>query len=283
MKTKIFVFSSSGLDYISHVPQITVIPDVITSMYGEVYYEGNELTPIQCFERMRNDKYFNPTPSVVDSNYIEKQINSALSNSYDRFIFLVNDNDIVNYSKSVATVVEERRELDITVLRVNALSYPLAHLAIEVEKMVRANENLDDVISYVNSYRDSFKIYFYSPKENVLPSIKRIDFDDDVISSSTYGKVFLYDGNLNEMKRDLKESNLEMMIKHYVEDVTDSKVIPFLLYSNKYSLYNEVLERKLLAIYPRIKSIKTFQVPIVLGSKVGHNAVGIGFVKKINE
>lgn len=283
MKTKIFVFSSSGLDYISHVPQITVIPDVITSMYNEDYYEGNELTPLQHYERLRNDKYYNPTISTVDSDYVNELIDTALANSYDRFVFFINDNDIVNYSPCVSKISEERRELDITILRINALSYPLAHLVIEVEKKLRANENLDEIISFVNSYRNSFKIYFYAPKENVLPSVKRIDFDDDVIASSTYGKVFLYDGNLIELKKDIKESNLEMLLNNYVNDVKDSKVIPFLLYTNKYSLYNEVLERKLLSIYPRIKSIKSFQVPIMLGSKVGNNAIGIGFVKKINE
>ena len=76
---------------------------------------------------------------------------------------------------------------------------------------------------------------------------------------------------------------MEKMLELYLNDVEDSKVIPFLMYTNKYSSYIDVLERKLLSIYPRLKSIKMFQIPIAIGGKIGPNSIGIGYIKKIED
>ncbi len=215
---------------------------------------------------------------------ITKYINQALENKYERFLFFVNSNDIVDYSMVINDILDDNPSLDVTVIKINALSYPLAHLVIESEKLLKANDSIDDVISFVNLYRDNFKIYFYSPKENILPSVKRIDLDDDLIASTTSGKLYEYDGNrLIDLKKDVKESQMEKMLDLYLKDVENSKVIPFLVFTNKYSSYNDVLERKLLTIYPRLKNIKMLQIPIVIGSKIGNNAVGIGYIKKIDE
>ena len=194
----------------------------------------------------------------------------------------VNTNDIADYSDPVNAILNRYDHLDITVIKVNALAYPLAHMAIDAEKIVRTTDSIDNVISYINSVRDSFKVYFYSPKENVLPSIKRVDFDDDVISSSTNGKLFLYDGEITEVKKD-RESYLEKMFELYTDDIEDNKVVPFIMYTNNYSLYNDVIERKLLSMFLRLKTIKKYPIPAVLGTKVGFNAVGIGFIKKVED
>lgn len=283
IKTKVLVFSSSGLDYISHPQQISVIPDLIRSAYDEVYEEASELDTLLFYERARNDKYFKPSVEVCKVDYIVNTIEAALSNSYDRFIIFVNTNDVINYSGVVDSILDMYPHLDITVIKINAISYPLAQLAIDSEKIVRNTNNIDAVISYANGFRDTFKIYFYSPKENVLPSIKRIDFDDDVISSSTNGKLYVYDGVLDEVRRDARESYLEKMFDLYRFDIEDNKVIPFILYTNKYSLYNEILDRKLLAIFTRLKSIKKYPIPAVIGNKIGYNSIGIGFIKKAEE
>lgn len=268
----------------SHPQQISVIPDLIKSAYGEIYEDYTELDTMLFYDRARNDKFFKPQVDIASSGSISKIIEAALGNNYDRFIIFVNTNDVVDYSKPVEEILNLYPHLDITVIKINAISFPLAQLALDSEKIVRNTNSIDNVISYANSYRDSFKIYFYSPKENMLPSIKRIDFDDDVISSSTGGKLYVYDGNsLDEIKRDSRESYLEKMIGLYMNDIEDNKVIPFLLYTNKYSLYNDILERKLMSVFSRLKTIKKYPIPIVIGSKIGYNAIGIGFIKKMEE
>ncbi len=283
IKTKVLVFSSSGIDYITHPQQISIIPDLIKSAYEEVYEDCTEMDTLFFYERSRNDKYFKPIVDKPTSNYIEDVIEAALSNSYDRFIIFVNSNDIIDYSDIVDEILNMYPHLDITVIKINALGYPLAQLAIDSEKIVRNTDSIDNVISYANSYRDSFKVYFYSPKENVLPSIKRIDFDDDVISSSTTGRLYLYDGALEELRRDTRESYLEKMFEMYKTDIEDNKVIPFILYTNKYSLYNEILDRKLLSMFSRLKTIKKYPIPTVIGNKIGYNSIGIGFIKKTED
>jgi len=169
------------------------------------------------------------------------------------------------------------------VIKLNALAYPLSHIVIESDKILKQTDSIDSVMSYINSIRDSFKIYFYSPKENVLPTVSRIDFDDDIISSSNNGKLYLYDGELKELKRENKESYLGKMFEMFESDIENNKVVPFILYTNKYSLYNDVFERKILSFFLRLKSIKKFPIPAIIGSKIGYNSIGIGFIKKIDE
>lgn len=259
-----------------------MIPDIIKSQYSERYCESSELDTIIFYERARNDKFFNPTVEIADYDSIKKIIEKSILQGYDRFILFENTNELADYSKPVNDILNKYVHLDITVIKVNALGYPLAHMAIDSEKIVKTTDSIDNVMSYINSVRDSFKVYFYSPKENVLPSIKRVDFDDDVISSSTNGKLFLYDGSLSEIKKD-KESYLEKLFELYMEDIEDNKVVPFIMYTNNYSLYNDVIERKLLSIFLRLKTIKKYPIPAVLGQQVGYNAVGVGFIKKVEE
>lgn len=283
IKTKVFVFSSSGLDYLPHGSQISAIPDIIKSFYGEIYYDSIELDTIQFYDRARFDKYFLPEYESTSVEKIEEYIDNAISNKYERFIFLVNYNDVMDYTGVLNEVITKYDKYEIYLLKINALAYPLAQLAIDVEKIIRSTDNIDEVIDYVNKYQESFKIFFYSPKENILPSIKRIDFDDDVISSSNNGKLMMYDGNLVDVKRNIQDSYIQRMLDSYLKEIEGEKVFPFILYTNKDSIYNDILERKLMNIFPRIKNIKKFPVPVALGIKVGYNTVGLGFVKKIDE
>ncbi|MBR6072584.1 MAG: DegV family protein [Acholeplasmatales bacterium] len=281
IKTKIFVFSSSGLDYVTHNPQVEVIPDIIKSFYDEIYYEGSELDTIQFYDRARYDRHFNPEILPCDLNTIFERMDNAISNKYERFIFLVNTNGIIDYSNEIEEVLRKYSEYDITPIEINALSYPLAQLAIDCEKISKVTDNVNEIKDFVEKYKNSFKIYFYSPKENVLPSIRRIDFDEDVIVSSKDGKLFVYDGELNEIKRNVQESYLEKMLSEYSTEIENEKVVPFILYTNRNSIYNDIFERVLLNKFPRLKSIKRAPIPAILGVKVGLNAIGLGYIKKI--
>jgi len=278
------VFSSSGLDYVPHPPQITIIPDTIKSKYDEVYFEGVELETTQFYERVRNDKYFEPSIEIISKESVAKFIETAINNKYERFLFLVNSNDIVDYMPVVTEALKKYPDIDSKVVKIDALSFPLAHLALECDKIFRATDSLDNVMSYINNFKNSFKILFYSPKENILPSVKRIDFDEDVISAAIQGKLFVYDGeSIQEIRKNLQESYLEKMFDLFTEHTIGSKVVPFIVYTNRHSLYNDVLERKLISIYPRLKSLKKYPIPAILGNKMGPNTIGIGFIKKVDE
>ena len=283
IKTKVFVFSSSGLDYITHNQQVGVIPDIIKSFYDEIYYEGSELDTIQFYDRARYDRHFNPEILPCDLDTIYEIMDNAIGNKYERFIFLVNDNEIVDYSPEIEQVIKKYDKYEVIEIKVDAISYPLAQLAIDCEKIIKATDSVEKVASYVNSYKDAFKIYFYSPKENVLPSMRRIDFDDDVIASSKDGKLFVYDGTITEIKRNVQESYLERLLEEFSNEVTRDKVVPFILYTNRNSIYNDIFERVLINKFPRLKGIKKAPIPAVLGVKVGLNAIGLGYIKKIEE
>ncbi|MBR3617498.1 MAG: hypothetical protein IKN46_02345, partial [Acholeplasmatales bacterium] len=70
MKTKIFVTSDSGIDYISHPYSISSISTLIKFFDVEEYYDYIDMTAEKFFNRLRYDSKSVPTINTIGIEYI---------------------------------------------------------------------------------------------------------------------------------------------------------------------------------------------------------------------
>ncbi len=281
MKTKIFISSSSGLDTIPHQTSITVIPDVLVFSGDESYLDGVELNGEGLYQRLRNDKTAKVAIMPQKYTYIEDLLKNAIKNNYERFFFILSTKSNVDYSRLYERIKEDYSDFDILIYRTNTYAYPMAYVAITADKLFKDNLDLPLIYSKLDSISDNYKLYFFSPQEDVYKPIKRIDFDEDIINQAQVGVLSIVDkhGILN-VRRIKNKLPLEQLLGNFLDDIQNISVIPFIIYTNRYSAYAEVIENRIMDFYPKLKGIKRYLLPSSFGNFLGMYSVGVGYIKK---
>jgi fatty acid-binding protein DegV len=280
MKTKIFVSSISGIEYIPHQAAITSIPDRIFFSDIEEYDDQEELAYDSFYTRIKFDSNDVKVLPARDKT-ISLLIDQAINNSYDSFLFILPPKKIIDYEEALERIMADRPSLHIHVYYSNQVSYPLSYVAQEAERQLRKGASFSTMESVLFKLEENMKMYFYSPVEDVLSSELRVDLIEDIAKLDTRGDNYLYDNEgLKLQKKSKKVLPLVKLLDDFLGDISSVSVIPFVLYTNKNSLYNKLILSKILESYPRLKKIREIPIPPALGIVLGKYSVGVGYIVK---
>lgn len=281
MKIKILTSSSSGLDYIPHPNSISIIHDIIKYSDDELYKDYIELKSEAFYNKLKYDKKNHPEVLPAPKEEIRAMLDEALE-EYDDVIIILPAIGIVDYSDNVNDAIIGL-EKKVKVINSNLVGYSLANMALEVDKAIKAKDDLDGVVlSYSKSDRET-ATFFYAPLKDFV-----IAYDEDVMDVQFFKhdtKGLIYELNcstLIQLKVHDGNHQIQEIFKRYLKALGDSKGIPYILYSSEFSQYNNYMSLKFLSLYTKIKKVKSFPLPPSIGAKIGANVIGIGFVKKQN-
>ncbi|MCR5112375.1 MAG: DegV family protein [Acholeplasmatales bacterium] len=280
MKTKIFVSSSSGLDYISHAPTISVLPDRIVFSSVEEYEDYAELKAPEFYTRLKYDNEAKPKILAAQYDSINKMIDQALKYKYEAFVVILNKFDD-KYYDVIKKIIEKRPEINLTIIGTSLLSYPLALGAIAADKMIKAGKTYPEVEQMLANRSDTFGIYFFSPDEDILPSIMKIEYDEDIELSGTNANSYIADQNgITLVKKNKKVYPYQQLIRLFFDAIKDKETEPFILCTDEYSMYAKTMEKRLESEYPG-KEIKKYYLTPEFGCQLGCNVVAVGYTEKL--
>ncbi len=263
MKYKIFVCSSSGIEYISHSPLIRSIPLELKPSNIESYYE-NDLDFNLFYARAHLDKKMN---LVVKKRTVEDIKNIILpykndeTNIYILLSGFYNDDDCKELSSD-----------KLFVFRYNLYGYTLAHMALMLEKSIK--RKADYIYADLNYIKDNTFSLYLKPK-NELEYFYDNDTKKEIISSLSNSLFSCIDqGNYNsKISNELYNNYLNRILSANKDNHF------FIEYTNSNSLYLNYFLELLNNSFVDIP-IDMIQISPSFSSLLNENAIGIGYIKK---
>ena len=273
MKTKILVSSDSGIDYMSHPHSVQALPSLIKFFEIEKYFDYIDMTSDKFFNRLRYDSKVNPKIVPMDLEFIQNDINIALE-SYDKVLIIVSN--FLDYSVLFSQLKGAYGD-QIDFYRTEATGYILSTMAIECDKALKEEKSLKEAFEIMENIYANSAMIILNPQIDISVS-ENVDEDKRVEEKRKAKLTIVEKDNVIEIK-DRDRDFIVSMIKHYLDRVAEENVLPFIMYSSKYSYYLKLIESKLLIIHKRYKSIKKIPASPNLGMKYGSNIIVIGYIK----
>ncbi|MBQ3253136.1 MAG: DegV family protein, partial [Acholeplasmatales bacterium] len=242
MKIKIITTSSSTIDYMSSPYSISVIPDIISYSKNEEYLDYLEAESEIFYNRLKMDLTGKPKIEPNRIEYIRKIVDASIENEYEQILFILPSANIVDY-KALVELAMKDYEISYYVYQSIHIGYPLAHLTLEADRMLKENMDIYNVIKKIDEISLNIKLFIYSPEKDLLSAIKRVELDDDILSYDDSGKIYSYNmGSLNEIKVDKNNYPLAKILTIYLKELDKQSSMPFILYSSKLSKYINFIE-----------------------------------------
>ena len=287
MKYKLFISASSNINSITHPYSVSMIPEVVTFNKYESYVYDTELTNVSLLNRI---KYTNNEFELsYDYSLIDSMIEDYLK-SYDMvimiliyiclilFLVVIILNTYIKTGKELSDI-EEKYKDKLFVITTNSQGYILSNSSLELDKNLKSDMDFKEAINIFNK-DDNDILYLYSPQNDILKSDYRYTLENELIDTFEKTEIFRIDNLGMTVEKVNKISPVVYLIKKYLKESNDEVVTPFLMYSNENSYYKDILEKKLLKIYPKLKKLICIPFSPIFIKKYGKFPVAIGYTKK---
>ncbi len=270
MKTKIYVCSNSGIDYIPHPTSIGTIPIILKLSDEEEYEDYSDVTADAFYNRYRMDT--NVKVTAVSQNYskISMYITLAKEEGYGRILFILSAKEFSDLYIPISIAITENEDIECEIYNSNTCCYPLAYMALEANTAFEQGLETEEVFSRLDFLKKNHKIYFFTPKYK------------DEIHNKNYkaGSILeLEKGKLLPVIKEKKTESYDQLFEILGREMNEQD-IPFILYTDKTSKYIHHLENSLLRLNSSFKKIKSYSIPPAVGVQVGKYAVGVGYILK---
>lgn len=281
MKTKIFISSSSGANFIPHSHTIKVLPDSI-SINNDIYEDYKELSIDNFLGMIKLKKLKNINVLSPNKDDIKKEIDNAEKKEYKEFFFITPPNIICNYDNKIKELESENKKKKIHEYKSTLISYLYFHQAIVAEDMLKAGKKIKDIVPKLNklSNPDNSFLMFLCPKKDSKDEIITDDKKALNLASKAEIKVFS-NGKFVTVKPPKRENPLTYFIRLYGEHIRDRKnITPFFVYTNKNSYLKEYSKNMIKPLFPRLRKYDEVPISPSLVKYIGTYAFGIGFINK---
>lgn len=277
MKTKIFVCSNSGIDYIKHSPNISSVPIVYIFNNDEEYIDYVNLTADAFYNRKKYDNLISVDYSSSQYHFVNEKVKEAIAAGYNQILFLLSSKHYSNLFVTASIVLSENKEVKSAIYDSNLFAYPLAYMAMKANEMFESGMKMEAVLNRLDIYKKNQNIFIFEPT-------KDDEYSDNFERFFRYGKCYsILNGRVVKMNVPVKDS-LVKIFGDYSKQIDGLDVVPFILTTDLNSRYVNILMNGILDIDPTKSSGKNYKkipvcfIPPTVGMELGNNLVGIGYI-----
>ena len=277
MKTKIFVCSNSGIDYVTHSKNISAIPIIISFSKEEKYDDFIDMNSESFYNRITYDSSAHLSFEYQNYAKINEYIEIAQKEGYEQFLFILSAQEFCDLFVPVSIAVSDLADVQYKIFDSNSACFPLAYMAIMADEMFNNGKTMDEVVVFLEHVKKNHHIFLFDPSYDY-------QYGQKITQKIASGKLYeIDDGRILSVKKSKNNQSLLSLFQIYETETEDSDVIPFILYMTKSSAYLPIIEEKLYKITPSAKKIKSYPIPAIIGSKIGLNSIGVGYIVKFIE
>ncbi len=292
MQIKIIVSSTSGINKIEHPEAISSIPDLIKYSDNETYLDEIQISSEIFLSRLKFDN-LEATISSPDKSLVDKTLNLYFEQGYDEIIYVLPAAGVLYYDDELLDYISSIKNVKVYCSKL--IGFPLCFLLMDLLSNITGGLSVDDALALLKKKENSVFLAFISPK-NEAYNIRQIAYNNEQkhanrffeLSCSTLIEIKnsenlnIINKITNNKKNSSKLVDLNDFIKYCIKEIDNTRIIPFIEYSNENSYYIEYLEKKLLTIFPELKKIYKFEISPSVSNIVGPNAIGVGLIKLTN-
>ncbi|MDY5983592.1 MAG: hypothetical protein SPJ17_07820 [Anaeroplasma sp.] len=280
MKTKVIVSADTGIEAIPMASIVSYLPSRICFSDCESYDSLLNMDFHQFNLRMKYDSLANPEIKGCKEEKLKEILDDLAKDGYERFYFILSNQKISYYKPLIEKYIHENKKVQSFYFQVKSEGFPVVYMAYEAQKLFELNKSIPEIEKMLSFLDANNTMYFFSLGEDKIPKIEKlIDSSLDPFEFENKNVVLhILKKNESSIVR-LKEKNktIAPYVDVFLLEMDGKKVIPFILYTNRFSKYTESLLKELEKSFPDME-IPIYEMPPYLSLKYGKFSCAIGYI-----
>ncbi|AIO18660.1 DegV domain-containing protein [Candidatus Izimaplasma bacterium HR1] len=281
-KIGLLVCGNSGIDYIDHKYDISVIRSILFVGHTE-YSDYVDIKAGDFYKMLLEDPSLTPTTAQAATGVIVEQYKEMIAKGYDELIVISVSQKLSGTYEGCVLAANMIDDAKITVFDSGTVSFPEARMALDAAKMVQKGKTTEEIVAHLEELRDNHRILFSVETLRYLVKNGRLSGASGFFGSMLKIKPMLEvtkDGRVEAIEkiRTLSKAT-ERIIEKFLEELGDKDVEVFMIEAEAKERV-EYIRSKILEARPDIKEIKAYPLTPVVGAHAGPGCVGIGYIVK---
>lgn len=287
-KTKVFVCSNAGLDYLKYPEDIGILRSEIHFGTEETYKDFVEMDAKTFYERIKNEPNNVPKTSYVSIGLIQEYIEKAIKDGYEQILMIVIAKPLSGLYEALKHQAREYSDqIKIEVFDSKTIAYVEAFMALESYRLLNEeNYTMEETLTILKDIRNNNKWYFAVDTLKYLMLNGRLGKLQGTLGTLLKIKPLLSfdkDGKVITVEKIKTTSRaLKKVLDNYFEETKDKNVLTYISHAHNDEAVKYFVEQ-IKEKYPERKVVSTYLTPVV-GAHTGPKAIGLGYIDldKIN-
>lgn len=281
-KTKIFVCSNAGLDYIKYPKDIKILRSVIHFGLEESFNDFIDMDAKTFYERIDKDPNNVPKTSYVSIGLVETYIEEAIKEGYKDILMITIAKPLSGLHEALTHQANQYKDkINITVFDSKTIAYAEAFMALEAYRLLNEeNYSMKETLKVLKDIRDNNKWYFAVDTLKYLVLNGRLSRLQGSLGTLLKIKPLLsFDENGSVVTLEKIRTTrrvLNKVLDNYFKDTLNKDVLTYISHAHNDEAL-KYFEEKIKEKYPERKIISSYLTPVV-GAHTGPKAIGIGYV-----
>ena len=284
MKTKVLISSDCGIESIPGGSIVRVLPDEIVFSPVEVYKNAKEIDFREFNLRLKYDLNANPEVKGCSEDVLKDILDDLETDGYERFYFILSSQKLSYYKPLVEKLIKENRKLQAFYYTIKTEGYPICYMAMEAQKMFDQSRSIPDVERMINFVDGNNTTYLYSPQEDKVAKIEKYSVDEEAFEIKGNSSILYFlkrnDSSIIRLKE--KNKSIGPYLDALLIEMDERKVIPFVMYTNKYSEYTKAILKELGKTFVH-DEVLALEMPPYMVLKYGKYSIAVGYVVKYDK
>ena len=281
-KIGLLVCGNSGIDYIDHPYDISVIRSILF-VGDKEYSDYVDITAGDFYQMLADDPSLTPSTAQAATGVILEQYKEMVAKGYDQLLVVTVSQKLSGTFEGCMLAAKMLDDVEVRVFDSKSVSYPEARMILDAAKMVEEGKTMDEIWDHLEVLRDNNLILFSVETLRYLVKNGRLSGASGFLGSMLKIKPMLEvteDGRVESIEkiRTLSKAT-QRLIEKFLEEVGDKDVEVFAIEANAQERANVVIEA-IKKAKPQIEDIKSYPLTPVVGAHGGPGVVGIGYILK---
>lgn len=258
---------------------VKLIP-LVTTIDGADYKDRVEITPLEFYEKLREDKNLLPKTSLVTPNRFEQILKKDTEEGKKILVFTISSKLSGTYN-SLLMAKEELGYEDIYAVDSKGASIGVGLLVIKAVEMAKEGRTVEDIVQEVTYMRDNMEYVFAPGSLEMLRRGGRISSTKAAIGNILSIKPICHikDGAISMFSKIRGEKALvRFYMKELKDRQVDSNYTIGIAHANNPKLV-EIIKVKLKEEF-NIDNLVVTEIGAVIGTHIGEGTTTICFVRK---
>lgn len=280
-KYGVVVCSNAATDYIENPYNIPVFRSVI--IFGDEKFDDYvDMKADEFYHRLTVDKQNFPHTAYVSIGKMISVFEDFKKNGYDGAIVITIARTLSGLNEAVKLAANEVSDFEVISYDSKTLAYPEALMALEAARLSSENKSLEEILARLDYIRDHNHIVFCVDTLEYLIKNGRLSHFVGAVAQMLKIRPLLEiskDGSIETLEkvRTSKKAR-DLMVKKFLEETKNLRMIPFLINTNNDVACDEI-EEAILKERPDIKEVKRYLLTPVVGAHAGPGTVGLGYIE----
>lgn len=281
-KVGLLVCGNSGIDYIEHKYDISVIRSILL-VGDDEYSDFIDIKATDFYKMLLENPELTPSTAQAATGVILEQYKEKFADGYDELLVISVSQKLSGTFEGCMLAANMLPDKKITVFDSRTVSYPEAKMALDAAKMLDEGSTLPEVVKHLEALRDNHRILFSVETLRYLVKNGRLSGASGFFGSMLKVKPMLEvtsDGRVEAIEkiRTIAKAT-DRLIEKFLEELGDQDVEVFIIDANAPERVS-YLKQKVMNVRTDIKDIKNYPLTPVVGAHAGPGLVGLGYILK---